>query len=382
MTHAEGPRCLPLKTDKSITFDAKRDFETPGNGKLYRDPNSKLMNDLVFPVTNPAANAPHHFPNTIPESTEEAPHILTSTVSSIPPTHYTLKIELFSMITEKYSKKGYRSREFEAGGYKWKLALYPNGNMKRNVKDHISIYLEIAGVDSLETGWEVYVNFRVFLLNQITRRYSVFKDDSTELKCYNWAMLDSAGFNKLITIENFKNSSNGYLINDTCVFGAEVFVCKEKRKGTGECLSRINGASTYKHVWKIHKFSSSGAQVHNSEIFFAGGYKWKIQLYPKGNCSGKDSHLSLYLKLVDPETIPRGSDIYVEKTFRILDRINSRHYSLNGIDKCSNATKSGWGWAKFIERRNFSKESNGFLKNDTCEVEAEITVRGITRALK
>jgi speckle-type POZ protein len=40
-------------------------------------------------------------------------------VSDSPPTHYTVKIQLFSMLTENYAENVYKSREFEAGGYTW-----------------------------------------------------------------------------------------------------------------------------------------------------------------------------------------------------------------------------------------------------------------------
>lgn len=53
--------------------------------------------------------------------------------------------------------------------------LYPGGNKKKNVKDHISLYLVMARADSLQSGWEVYVDFRLFLLDQNKGIYSVFE---------------------------------------------------------------------------------------------------------------------------------------------------------------------------------------------------------------
>ncbi|KAM5568594.1 MATH domain and coiled-coil domain-containing protein [Rosa sericea] len=302
--------------------------------------------------------------------------------SDSPPTHFTVKIELFSMITELFSEDGYESSQFEAGGYKWKLVLYPNGNMRRNVGDHISIYLVIAGTDSLPTGWEVYVDFRLFLLDQNKRVYSVFEDAFTKQKCFNGAMLDAAGFDKLIPIKDFTDVSNGYLIDDTCVYGAEVFVCKERRTGKGECLSRIRNASVYKHVWKIDNFSELDAESYLSEPFNAGGYEWKIKLYPKGSSDGKDSHLSLFFTLANPETLPPGSSIFADYTSRILDQIHDRHHSKRATNgRIFSAVHPSWGYDKFIALEMFSAADKGFLKNDTCIVEVEVTVRGITGVL-
>ena len=98
-------------------------------------------------------------------------------------------------------------------------------------------------------------------------------DAFTRKKCFHGAML-SAGFDKLILLEDFSDVSNGFLVDDTCVYGAEVFVCNEKRTGKGECLARIQNASICKHVWKVQKFSTLGDQVYASIPFSAGDYKW------------------------------------------------------------------------------------------------------------
>lgn len=294
-------------------------------------------------------------------------------VSDSPPTHYTVTIQLFSLLTVNYSEDGYESREFEAGGYKWKLVLYPNGNKKKNVEDHISVYLVMAGADSLQSGWEVYVDFRLFLLNQNKGIYSVFEDAFTRKKCFHGAML-VGGFDRLIPLEDFTDVSNGFLVDDTCVFGSEVFVCKEKRTGKGECLARIQNASICKHVWKVKKFSTLRDRVYDSIPFSAGDYKWKIRLYPKGTSNGEGSHLSLFLILASPETLPPGSQLFVEYTLRILDQSH-------GSTGTYTAECLSWASPKFIERTIFWRKRGGFLKNDACKVEAEVTVRGISKAL-
>ena len=51
------------------------------------------------------------------------------------------------------------------------------------------------------------------------------------------AMKTKWGITKCIDMKSFHDSLNGYLIDDTCVFGAEVFVVEHVSKG--ECLSMI-----------------------------------------------------------------------------------------------------------------------------------------------
>ncbi|KAH0993189.1 hypothetical protein GBA52_004672 [Prunus armeniaca] len=179
---------------------------------------------------------------------------LSRSLSNSPPTHYTLTIESFSMLTEN-SVDTYESGEFDAGGYKWKLVVYPNGNTKKNVEDHISVYLKMAEANSLQTGWEVSVDFRLFLLDQNKGIYLVLQDANMNKMCLHGAMLQ-VGFDRVIPLNAFSVASNGYLIDDTCVFGAEVFVCKERRAGKAECLSRIKKAFMNKHCWKIESFST------------------------------------------------------------------------------------------------------------------------------
>nr|XP_028947221.1 BTB/POZ and MATH domain-containing protein 3-like [Malus domestica] len=107
--------------------------------------------------------------------------------SDSPPTHYALKIQSFSVLT-KTSADEYESGEFEAGGYKWKLVLYPNGNKKKNVEGYISVYLEMVGADSLQTGSEVYVDFRFSLLDQNKGMFLVLQDANKKEKCFHGMM--------------------------------------------------------------------------------------------------------------------------------------------------------------------------------------------------
>ncbi|XP_061993361.1 uncharacterized protein LOC133711222 [Rosa rugosa] len=301
------------------------------------------------------------------------------------PTHYTVKIELFSRLKNFCEEDPYESREFEAGGYKWKLVLYPDGNKRRNVEGHISLYLEIAGTNLFQPGWEVHVDFRLFLLDQHKRVYLVFEgiicfsvtEFSSSTNCDTVLLrtdeflvatkevllgkfvVVAAGFDKLISVKDFTDDSNGYLVDDTCVFGAEVFVCKERRTGKGECLSRIQNPSTYKYVWKIDNFLKTDAVCHCSEAFSAGNQKWKIELYPKGINKGKGSHVSLFFKLANPETLPPGSKIYADYTLRIQDQIHFKHDHGRG-SASFHATDTSWGWFKFINKTLSVKLAMGF----------------------
>ncbi|XP_040374726.1 uncharacterized protein LOC112199518 [Rosa chinensis] len=296
------------------------------------------------------------------------------------PFSYILKVESFSLLADDSiaeTNVKCESGVFGAGGYNWKLVFYPNGNKKKNVKDHISLYLVMAGENSLQPGEEVYVDFRLFLLDQIKSKYLVVEDAFTRNFCFRREMSGAVGFDKLVSLRDFTDASSGYLIDDKCVFGAEVFVCNGRRPvPQADCLSiRKTTSQKYKHTWKVRNFSSLAAQCYE-ERFTAGGQKWKITLYPAGCRGGAGTHLSLFLALADPENLPDGTKISTNYCLRVVDQIHGRciKHSLSG--HIFSGTDKIWGWPRFITLDDFRREDKGFLRRDTCIVEAEFTING------
>ncbi|KAJ0249194.1 TRAF-like family protein [Hirschfeldia incana] len=297
-------------------------------------------------------------------------------VSDAPPTHYMVKIESFSLLT-KHAIERYETESFEAGGYKWKLVLYPNGNKSKNIKDHVSVYLALADSSSLgPAGWEVSAVFRLYLLDQNQDSYLILQGKERRFHTIKreW------GFDKFIPTATFFNASNGYLMEDTCMFGADVFVSKERRSGRGECLSMIKDATSSKHIWKIENFSKLDKESYDSNAFFAGDRKWKIRLYPSGTKHGTGTHLSIYLILADPETVSDGTKIFTEFTIRVYDQLQGRHIA-GKVTKWFGRSTLENGWVKYVSMVYFTQPSSGLLIKDVCLVEADVCVHGITSAL-
>ncbi|XVF79804.1 hypothetical protein PTKIN_Ptkin15bG0018900 [Pterospermum kingtungense] len=82
-----------------------------------------------------------------PASFANGPGIIRVT-RDLPPAHFLFKINSFSLLAEEKSIEKYETDIFEAGGYKWRLLLYPNGNKKRNQDGCISLYLQIVETDT------------------------------------------------------------------------------------------------------------------------------------------------------------------------------------------------------------------------------------------
>ncbi|KAB2092907.1 hypothetical protein E1A91_A02G066100v1 [Gossypium mustelinum] len=300
-------------------------------------------------------------------------------ISEAAPRHYILKIMSFSLLAKTGIDK-YESGEFEAGGYKWKLVLYPHGNKSRNVKEHLSLYLVFADVASLiRLDSEVHAVFRFFLLDQTKDNYLVVHDATGKERPFHRSM-HQWGFDQLIPIRSFNDVGNGYLLDDSCVFGAEVFVTKEMTSGKGECLSMIKDALSSKHVWKIENFSNLDSEYKESQQFFAANHKWKIHLFPRGRRHGLGTHISMYLALADSATLLDGSKIFAEFTLRILNQQQSRHIA-GKVSHWFSSSSQESGWEKFVSLAYFYHASSGCLVKDICMVEAEVTVHAVSNTL-
>ncbi|EYU25587.1 hypothetical protein MIMGU_mgv1a020086mg, partial [Erythranthe guttata] len=157
----------------------------------------------------------------------------------VPSAHFLIKIKSFSLF-DKYKINKYETSEFVAGEYKWKLILNFNGKDS----DYISVNLPMTDTSSRPTNWEVNVVLNIFLFNQISGHYLY----SPDIYYFLWekyritrrfqTMKFEWGLSKFISKEILSDPSNGYLVNDTCVFGVEVFVIE--RQAAVECLSLDN----------------------------------------------------------------------------------------------------------------------------------------------
>ncbi|RYR75914.1 hypothetical protein Ahy_A01g000516 [Arachis hypogaea] len=264
-------------------------------------------------------------------------------------------------------------------GYGMKLVLHPSGNKGKNIKDHVSLYLALDEASLPHPAWEIYANFRLFLLDQNTDNYLVVQDATGKERRF-YKMKAEWGFDKFITLKEFNDASKGYLVDDTCAFGAEVYVCKERSRSKGESIVMVKDSFTYKHVWEINNYSKLDLECYDSKTFNAGSYEWKIKLYPKGNGPGFGSHLSLYLALSNPSTLSPVSKIYAQITLRILDQKQAKHHfgKANYWFSSSNHER---GASRLIPLSYFTSQYQGFLVKDSCLVEAEVQILGVVEAL-
>uniref|UniRef100_A0A803PE04 MATH domain-containing protein n=1 Tax=Cannabis sativa TaxID=3483 RepID=A0A803PE04_CANSA len=285
------------------------------------------------------------------------------------PSHFLLKIESFASLS-KSPITHYRS-EFEAGGYNWEISIFPNGDKTNGGEDHISVFLRLIDTN-LPIGWEVHAIFTFFLYDQIREQYVTSQDNANVLRFH--AMKTKWSIIKYIDLKTFNDSSNGFLVNGSCAFGAEVFVVKNTIKG--ECLTMIEDPIKCTNTWKIGDFSAITQDRHASQPFFGGDYIWKIVIYPNGFGEGNGTNISLFLQL-DTSSLPPNTKLFVNYVLRLKHQINGKDFE----QKANNVffSSNGWGFPTFMSLAKFKRLDNGFLLNDTCIIEAQFEVLGLIK---
>ncbi|KAL5719621.1 hypothetical protein ACHQM5_012376 [Ranunculus cassubicifolius] len=274
------------------------------------------------------------------------------------PTHFIFRIESFSTLASSTLER-HETCEFEAGDYEWKLALYPNGNKSKGGEDHLSMYLVSSG----KLNNEIQVSFTFLVFDQVREKYLSVQDVSR----FD-ANKSEAGFDKLLPLKIFIDPSKGYLVDDACTFGADVYVMKNTPKK--QCLSMMMvKPPPCKYTWKVEKFSQLEDKSYYSDKFTTRGHDWKMRLVPKGLNTGK-GYLSLFLCLEDTET--NGRQVIVGCTLRVVDQFNKNHKETTFTRCFGNETNLSFGSYRLLPLSDLN-ESTGYWVKNTCILEAEVT---------
>ncbi|XP_022141172.1 probable inactive serine/threonine-protein kinase fnkC [Momordica charantia] len=281
-----------------------------------------------------------------------------------PPTHYTFKINSYSVLS-KIGMEKCESGDFEVDGYKWKLILHPNGDDK--VEDHISLYLAISSKgNQLPLGWEVRVIFRFLIFDQIRDNYLTIQDG--KVRKYS-KMKNEHGITHLLSHNALNEASNGFVVDDSCTFGVELSVLKVSNKG--ESLSIIKEPQLDHFIWYIYPFSSYTGESYTSQPFTVKGRKWRMRMYPNGSSVGKATNLSIYLKLDESENIPIGKKIYA-KYFLGIYNFGTKKYFEKSDDHWFTSSTYGSGFPEFLALKDLKDSSKSYVQTDGLFLKARI----------
>uniref|UniRef100_A0ACD5Y0S3 Uncharacterized protein n=1 Tax=Avena sativa TaxID=4498 RepID=A0ACD5Y0S3_AVESA len=134
------------------------------------------------------------------------------------PQVYTWNIEdFFALQNPSYSP------EFELCGHKWSIKIYPSGD--DTTGDYLSLYLVMNVPDTLHEKSARLIEKVITIKNPGTgKRMLKAKGRSEYSKDY-----DSWGWGKFISLENFKDPSNAYLVKAKCCIEVQVAVIGSSR---------------------------------------------------------------------------------------------------------------------------------------------------------
>ncbi|XP_013660850.2 uncharacterized protein LOC106365884 isoform X1 [Brassica napus] len=194
----------------------------------------------------------------------------------------------FSVVMERFEP--YESSVFEASGYKWRLILYVTGNKDDGGNNHVSLYVRIEDTDSLPTGWEVMVDLKLFVFNARRHMYLTVTDEA--VKRYNQGNREW-GFGQLIPLSTFRNPNQGFIVQNTVSFGAEIFIIRPV--GQQERVSFVSNPPDNVFTWRILRFSSLEDKIYYSSEFLVGDRFWRLGFNPKGEGEGRPHAIPIFL---------------------------------------------------------------------------------------
>ncbi|KAB2627276.1 MATH domain and coiled-coil domain-containing protein [Pyrus ussuriensis x Pyrus communis] len=114
------------------------------------------------------------------------------------------------------------------------------------------------------------------------------------------------------------------------------------------------------------------------ENLWSGTFTWRIYRFSKLRShwqNRQEEHLSLDLDVPDASTLPSGRSRYAKYSFTVVHRLDSN----KSIKKDSSgefvAENKSWGFKSFMPLSELHDPDKGYLVNDLCIVEVEVSVR-------
>ncbi|KAM7497062.1 hypothetical protein LguiA_021476 [Lonicera macranthoides] len=248
----------------------------------------------------------------------------------ISPVHLTFRINSFSDLLKSNTPK-HESEEFWASGFNWRVSVYPKGRNNGD-EDYLSMYLEIVDTHNLTQDFEVYVSYKLFVYDHHKDMYYTIQDVDGKIRRFRSTKREW-GFDRFLHLQTLTDPSNGYIRDDCCIFGAEVFVFKHSG-----IMDDVNP-----YIWEIEKFSTfKDKEYYNSKKFIACGYSW---------------YYGLAFVL-----------------FKLYCQEKKVRFNADGKIRCFCRTKTEWGFDRFLRLQTLTDLSNGYIRADFCIFGAEVFV--------
>ncbi|XP_010490171.1 PREDICTED: MATH domain and coiled-coil domain-containing protein At2g05410-like [Camelina sativa] len=124
-------------------------------------------------------------------------------------------------------------------------------------------------------------------------------------------------------------------------------------------------------TWVIKNFSSLQSESLYSDNFVAGGCKWRLWAFPKGN--KRANHFSLYLNVRDKESLPIGWRRHAKFSLTVVNKYSEKLSRLRETHHWFEHKAPDWGFPEMISLTELNAKE-GFLVKGDLTVVAEIEV--------
>ena len=125
--------------------------------------------------------------------------------------------------------------------------------------------------------------------------------------------------------------------------------------------------------WEIKEFASvaNAHQKYYSENFFAGGFQWRILVFPRGN---NQDFLSVYLDAADSDTQPYGWTRNASFSLVVVSQGGKGKDVKKESQHQFQARESDWGFTQFMALSDLHDPEQGYLVNDTLVIQCDVKV--------
>uniref|UniRef100_A0A1J3CS49 Ubiquitin carboxyl-terminal hydrolase 12 n=1 Tax=Noccaea caerulescens TaxID=107243 RepID=A0A1J3CS49_NOCCA len=282
-------------------------------------------------------------------------------------------VTIASYSTIKGRGEPYESSVFEAAGYKWRLVLYMIGNRNDGGDGYISLYVRIEETESLPKSWEVHVDLKLFVHNLNQHKYLTVTDGT--VKRFNDAKKEW-GFGQLIPLSTFENTNEGYVVQDICSFGAEIFVVKPAEQQ--EKVTFISNPPDNVFAWKILRFSTLEDKFYYSDDFLVGDRYWRLGFNPKGDGDGRPYALPIFLFAQGFKQNAVATNTWGAVNIRLKNQRSTNHRQIYSAAWYPIRSGYGVGVNNIILLADLNDASKGYLVNDAIIFEAELVKVSVT----
>nr|GMD80693.1 probable inactive serine/threonine-protein kinase fnkC [Ipomoea batatas] len=123
-------------------------------------------------------------------------------------------------------------------------------------------------------------------------------------------------------------------------------------------------------IQSVSSFAEHKIEKYTSPPFEAGGYKWKLIFYPKGNTrKGVTDHISMHLAMADTSCFQPGWEVHAVFRLFLLHQNNDTYLVIRDAQEKGRRfreTRTEWGFDRIVPTKMFHNGSYGFVVDDEC----------------